>query len=898
MPDWAGAIETRLAGLTLPPARKTEIVEELAQHLADRYAELRAAGMAESAARDSALAELDDDQLVGELTRIERPRPSSTAELGGTRGGLFADVRSDVRYAVRALRKHPGFAAVVVLTLALGIGANAAIFSVVNAVVLRPLPFTRADRLAVIWGNLPALHFTDIVVSAAEYLDFRTDNQAFDGMAAYDTTAFNLTGRGEPERVDGAVVTTNLFAVLGAAPAAGRPFVERDGEPGGARVAILSDALWRRRFGGDASLIGRTVTLDGNSVVVVGIMPRGFHFPDDTVDVWTPIVFDADLVTDNNRGSRSYTVIGRLKQNVATDQAQAAMDVVTERMAHAHPTQYRGGFTATVRGLQEEVVGGTRQALFVLLGAVGLVLLVACANVANLLLARAHARRKEVAIRRALGARRGRIVRQLLTESLVLAVLGGCAGLLLAVWGVDVLIAFAPRDIPRLGEITLDGRVVAFTAATATITGVLFGLVPAVHASHTNLHETLKDGGRATGGRRRGRLLATLVVSEMALALVLLIAAGLLINSLVRLQDVPPGFDPRRVLTLRIAPPPAKYTFEKSDRFYTEILARLAAQRGVEAAAAVNALPFSGFGGDRSFFLEGQLAPGPDSKPDEQVRFVTAGYFAAIRIPVRRGREFEDRDTMQAKPVAVVNEALARKYSPNGSAIGKRVTFDRQQPKWYEVVGVVANIRDRSLSREPQPQLYVPYSQPLFAGATARSMFLVVRTAGDPLAAAQTVRDIITSVDPDQPMASVKSMEQRIADTLPSPRCNTLLMSLIASVALLLAALGIYGVIAYSATERTHEIGVRIALGATGRAIVGLLVGEGIVLALAGTAVGIVAAVGLTRVMASLLFGVAPTDPATFAAVSTLLVAIALVASWLPARRATRVDPLTALRAE
>ncbi|HEV8348313.1 MAG TPA: ABC transporter permease [Vicinamibacterales bacterium] len=850
--------------------------DEIAHHLQDMYDDLRARGVSDEAARRAVAAELDG-------ITFDRP---------------LSDIGGDVRYAFRALRKNVGFAAVVVLTLALGIGANAAIFSVVNAVVLRPLPYRDADRLVVIRDNLPASGLRDIVISAVEYLDYRARNHVFDEMAAYDTTAFNLTGRGEPERLDGAVTTASLLPILGASPALGRAFDETDNQAGRDRVALLSHALWQRRFAGDPRVVGTLITLEGRGVEVIGVMPPSFRFPDDSVELWMPIAFDADLVSENNRGSRSYTALGRLKPGVTIAQAQADMNAVTGTLVRDYREQYRGGFSTTVRGLQTDIVGDTGRGLFVLLGAVGVVLLIACANIANLLLVRAHGRRKEVAIRTALGANRARIVRQLLTESLVLAAIGGGCGLLVAVWGLDLLVAIAPADTPRLTEISLDRRVITFTAAVSMITGVFFGLAPALHAARVDLNETLKEGGRTpgSGGRHRARRL--LVAAEVAMALVLLVAAGLLINSFARVQDVAPGFDASHLLTLRIAPPPATYSFAKSQQFFDELFERLRARPGIEGVGAVNALPFSGSGGDRTFYLEGRLNPRPEEKPDEQVRFASAGYFAAMKIPVRRGREFTARDSQDAPQVAIVNEALARKYWPDDDPIGKRLTFSRQDVKWYQIVGVAGNLKHRSLEIADVPEVYVPVAQPLFAGPSPRPMFLVVRTAGDPMTAAAEVREVVASIDPNQPVSNIRSMEQRIGASLGSRRFTMLLIGVFAALALVLASIGIYGVVAYTVRERSHEIGVRLALGAQPRNVVAMLVGQGMTLASGGAAAGIVLAVALTRVMTGLLFGVSATDPATFAVITAGLALVAIIACYLPARRATAVNPVTALRNE
>ena len=898
MPDWTTAIERRLGPLDVAPERRMEIVQELAQHLQDTFDDLRAGGATDEAARRDALAELDDADLLRELTGIEPTARDPRGELGVGARNPLADIGGDLRYACRAMRKNPGFAAVIILTLALGIGANAAMFSVVNAVVLRPLPYRDADRLVVVWDNLHRHGLKDIVVSALEFTEFRDRNRVFDRMGAYETKGFNVTGVAQPERVNGADVTAGLFPLLGKAPALGRAFRDEDEQPG-RDVVMLGHESWQRLFGGDLAIVGKIIAVDGHGAEVVGVMPAGFHFPDDTVDLWRPIAFDADLLSENNRGSRGYTAIGRLKDGVTVARAQAGMNAVTSQMVREHADAYRGGYDTTVRSLQEEVVGGTGRLLFLQLAAVGSVLLIGCANVANLLLARAATRRKEVAIRTALGAKRSRIVRQLLTESVLLGVCGGAVGLLAGVWGVKLLVALAPPDIPRLAEVALDGRVVAFTAVVSVLTGVLFGTIPALQASRTDVGDTLKDGGRTSTSAARHRIAKVLIVAEVALSLVLLVAAGLLINSFARLRNVEPGFSAGHLLTMRVAPPEARYTtFEKGVAFYEELFARLRSIPGVRSTAAVNALPLSGFGGDRTFYIEGRTVTRPEDQSDEQVRFATAGYFSTMKIPLVEGREFTSRDVQNAPHVAVVNAALARRYFANGSALGRRITFSQREPLWYQVVGVAGNIKHDALDANDTPELYVPYAQPLFAGATVRPMFVVVRTEQDPAAAATSVRQIVTSIDPDLPVSNVRSMEQRLVESLSSRRFNMLLLALFAALALLLAAVGVYGLVAYAVSERTHEIGVRMALGARPRDVLAMLVGEGMVLAACGVTIGAVAALAATRVMAGLLFDVTPTDPATFAAVTTLLTFVTLCACYLPARRATRVNPVTALRAE
>jgi putative ABC transport system permease protein len=849
-----------------------DMAEEVAQHLRDQYAELRAAGHSHQDAMNATSAE------IAHLNPGEWPR--------------------EVRYAARSLWKARGFSLIVILTLALGIGANAAIFSVVNAVVLRPLPYQDPDRLVVVWDNLMRHQLKDLVVSALEYTEFRDRNRVFERLAAYDTTGFNITGIATPERVNGAVVTASLLPLVGVRPVLGRVFEDADERPGVERV-VLSHAIWQRIFNGDPSIVGKVIAVDGKGAEVVGVVPAGFHFPDDTVEIWKPLVFDAELLSENNRGSRSYTVIARLKAGVTVEQAQSGMTLVSDEMMRRNPQAYRGGYFTTVRGLQDEIVGGTRRVLLLQFGAVGFVLIIACANVANLLLARGSARRKEVAIRSALGAKRSRIMGQLLTESILLAVCGGAVGLGVAVWGLELLVALAPSDIPRLAEITLDARVVAFTATVSLLTGILFGLVPALQMSRTDPGDTLKEGGRSGSAGRRRALGHALIVAEVALSLVLLVGAGLLINSFARVNAATPGFNPDRVLTLRVAPPEAKYsTFERGEAFYNDLYAALRAVPGVRAVGAINALPLSGFGGDRSFFIEGRTAARPESLPDEEWRFATPAYFTTMQIPVQQGREFEARDVEGAPRVMVINQALARKFFPNGDAIGKRIAFTQQQPRWYQIVGVVGSIRHRALDAKELPELYIPYAQPLFAGFGVRPMFIALRTDGDPAAFVPSVRHAIAAIDPDLPISDLRSMEQRVSESLGPRRFNMVLLGVFAAVALVLCAIGIYGVVAYAVTERTHEIGVRLALGASPRDVVAMVVGQGLALASAGAVIGVVAAVAFTRLMSTLLYDVTPTDPLTFGAVSLMILIVAAAAAWLPARRATHVDPLTALRAE
>lgn len=806
----------------------------------------------------------------------------------------------DLRYAVRVLFKSKALTAVALLTLALGIGVNSAIFSVVNAIVLRPLPYPRSQDLMVIWGNLHKAGLEEIEISALEFRDFQQQCQAFDQIAAYSTDGLNLTGVDQPERLRGAAISANLFPTLGVQPHLGRNIAAEEDRYGNDRVVVLSYSLWQRRFGGDPAVVNKTIQLDGRTMNVVGVMPAGFNFPDRETEVWIPLAFTPDLLEEDNRGSHFLNVIARLKPGVTTTHAQADLNTVTARLSSEHASTYRSGFSASIRSLHEELVGDLRRAMLVLLGAVGLVLLIACANVAHLRLASATSRYREFAIRAALGARRGRVVRQFLTESVLLSLVGGAVGLALAVWVVRALVFLMPKDTPRLEEIRLDYRVVLFTLGTSILTGIVFGLAPAFQAARTNLNDVLKEAGRSGGDTsRRLRLRNLLVISEFALSLVLLIGAGLMVKSLLRLQEVKPGFEPSNLLTMRIALPATKYeNFNQSRAFFEQLFDRLDARPDIESVGAINLLPFGGGGGDRSFSIEDQPTPAGHARPDEQVRFVTPNYFHTMQIPLLSGRDFTRRDLPDTPPVAIVNSAFARKFWDGGNAIGKRISFSANNPKWYEIIGIVGNVKHRGLDIADSPELYIPAFQPLFADGNVPALYVAVRTANDPSIAASAMRGEVAAIDRDQPVYSLMTMDQRISDSVAPRRFNMFILGLFAALALVLAAIGIYGIMAFSVVQRTHEIGVRMALGASGSDVLKLILRNGVGLALIGIAVGLVAAFAATRVLSSLLYGVSATDPVIFVVDAVLLAVAALLACYIPARRATKVDPLVALRYE
>jgi predicted permease len=806
----------------------------------------------------------------------------------------------DLRYAVRVLFKSKALTAVALVTLALGIGVNSAIFSVVNTIVLRPLPYPESERLMVIWGNLHKSGLEKTEISALEFRDFQQQCQAFEQIAAYSSQGLNLTGVDQPERLRGAAISWNLFSTLGVQPRAGRAFTAEEDRFGNDNRVILSHSLWQRRFGGDSGVLNRTIQLDGRTVSIVGVMPADFHFPDKDTEAWIPLAFSPDLLEENNRGSHFLNVVARLKPGVTPVQAQADLNTVTERLTREHTSTYRIGFSTNILTLHEELVGNLRRAMLVLLGAVGLVLLIACANVAHLRLASATSRYREFAIRAALGAKRSRIVRQFLTESVLLSFVGGAAGFLLAIWVVRALVVLMPKDTPRLEEIKLDYRVVLFTLGTSLLTGIIFGLAPALQAAKTNLNDVLKEAGRGgsdTGKRLRLRNL--LVVSEFALSLVLLISAGLMVKSLLRLQDVKPGFDSTNLLTMRLALPSTKYeNFNQSRMFFEQLLDRLEARADVQSVGGINLLPFGGSGGDRSFSIEDQPTSSGQARPDEQVRFITPGYFHTMSIPLLQGRDFTRHDLPDTPPVAIVNNACARKFWPNGNAIGKRISFSARNPKWYEIVGVTGNVKHRGLDIADSPEIYIPAFQPLFADGNVPPLYVALRTVNDPSQVANAMRTEVAAIDPDQPVSSLMTMDQRISDSIAPRRFNMFILGLFAALALILAAIGIYGIMAFTVIQRTHEIGLRMALGASTGDVVKLILRSGLKLALIGIALGLLASFAAARVLSSLLFEVSATDPAIFVIDALLLAVAALLASYIPARRAMKVDPLIALRYE
>ena len=814
---------------------------------------------------------------------------------GPTSSSWLADLLHDLRYAVRLQRKNPGFTIVAVIALALGIGANTAIFSVVNTVLLRPLPYKDPERLVMVWEDASRHGYPRDTPAAANYVDWRDQNQVFESMAAIADTSFNLTGAGDPERLEGRRVSANLFPLLGVDPQIGRVFTAAEDQPGAQRVVLLSYALWQRRFGGDPNIVGRALTLNGESHVVVGVMPARFQLPSSDDQAWVPIAFTQQET--GNRGRHYLQVLARLKPGVSLTQAQSEMSTIAARLQQQYP-QFNTELGAAVQPLQEHLVGDIKPALLILLGAVGLVLLIACANVANLLLARAAVRQKEIAVRVALGARRWRLIRQFLTESVLLSTLGGLVGLAIAYGGLVLLKAFIPENISQAREISIDLKVLGFTFLVSVVTGVVFGLAPAVQAARFNQIDTLKEGGRdaATGGG--GKVLrGLLVTAEVAISLVLLIGAGLLINSFLRLRNVDPGFRPDNLLTMKIVLPEPKYAeIERRSAFYTDLIQRVQSLAGVRSAAVTTNLPLYRQGNSIGISIEGQPAPPPGQERIVVTRIISPGYFDTMGIPLLRGRQLTDQDTETTPNAVVISETMARRYWPGEDAIGKRIAAGRvRSPEdWIQVVGVVKDVRQFELTAEPRPQMYLSYRQAGFFDPRD----LVVKTDVDPSSLAATVRKAVWEIDKDQPVSNIQTMEAILADSIARQRFSMLLLAIFAAVALVLAGVGIYGVMSYSVAQRTHEIGIRMALGAQTGAVLKLAVGYGMKLVIAGIVIGLIAAFALTRVMSTLLFGVTATDPATFTLISLLLIAVAALASYVPARRATRVNPIIALRYE
>ena len=809
-----------------------------------------------------------------------------------------------IRLAFRSLVKTPGFTIVAIITIALAIGASTAVFSLVNALLILPLPYRASDELVLLWEKFPAQGLERIPVSAPEYTDYVKELRTLD-IAAFDYVDLNLTGGEMPERISGAVVAPSLFPVLGIEPIRGRVFTPNEFGEGNDNAVVISERLWQRRFNRDPELVGKQLSLNGRSFTVVGIMPAKFEFPlpifnlqggtfGQRVDIWKPIAFSKNEL--ESRGSRSYGIVARLKRGFTLAQARAELETVIANWRSRFPDNYNASspFGAALYGFHDQVVGGMRTALLILSGAVGLVLLIACANLTTMLLARAGAREREFAIRVALGAGPGRLLQQTLTESVVLALLGGLAGTLLAIWGLDLLRALGSTTVPRLAEVNLDSRVLLVTLLVSIGTGILFGLIPALSSLKPELTEALKEGGRgSTSGVRRNRVRDTLVISEIALALVLLVASGLLLKSFVRLQNVNLGFEPRNVLTIEVSLPVAKYPRGKpvSD-FYAELLRNIAGMPGVEAASLTSILPLSGNNSDSSFAIEGR-DPQQSVYPDEEIRSITADYFKTLKVPLLSGRFFDDRDGADAPQTTIVNRAFTQKWFPNEDAVGKRITFsDTRKPdiKWITIVGVVGDMRHRGLDVEPKPEYYLPHPQNAYRG-----MILAVRSAQDPRALTSAIRTQLRRLDSELPAANVRTLEEVASESIAPRRLSVTLLGVFAALALILASVGIYGVMSFLVVQRTHEIGVRMALGAQRSDVLRLVIGRAAKLVLFGTIAGLVLGIFSSQALRAMLYNVGAFDLTTFIGVTLALRLVSLFASYIPALRATRADPMIAL---
>jgi len=816
----------------------------------------------------------------------------------------------DLRYACRSFAKSPGFTAAAVLSLAIGIGANTSIFSVANALLLRPLPYPEVNRLVILWNRSPGLNITQDWFSTAQYFDIKSSHSGFEQLAIAIGGYYNLTGTGEPERVSAIRVSANLLPMFGATAAQGRLFVSEDDAPGRPATAILSYGTWARRYGSDPRVVGQSITLNGQSYQIAGVLPRSFSLPLEVLpilggveqaEIFLPLPLAASAATIRTR--EDYNIVARLRPGVSVERAQAEMNSITARLRAEHPDVYppNGGLTFSIVPLLEQVVGDVRRTLGVLLGTVGFVLLIACANVANLLLSRAVGRQQEIAVRTALGAAKSRIVRQLLTESLALALVGGLVGALIAFWSMRWIHAMGTQSIPRLAEISIDWRVLLFTLLLSAVSGIVFGLVPALRVSNLDLHTSLKDAGRGSAGAsavwgRGNNVRRMLVAGELALSVVLLIGAGLLIRSFAGLQNVQPGFNARNVLTFGLTMTGRKYADSATVlNTYRDLWQRMERLPGVSAAGGIQAIPLGQLWAWGPITVEGRVPRPGENFLNADKRVVSGHYFQAMEIPLLRGRFFNDQDTAANPRVIIVDDYMARELWPNQDAIGKRVRCGSVDPHapWCTVVGIVGRVKQYSLDSDSRIAMYIPHTQ-----NPSRALTAVLRSGSDPAALSGAVKKEIRQIDPDLPVYQVRTMTNFIDESLARRRFTMSLLGIFAGIALLLAAIGIYGVMAYLVNQGTREIGIRLALGATQSGILGMVIRQGMTLALTGVGAGLIGAFALTRLLRSFLYGVQATDPLTFAAIALLLAAVALLASFIPARRASRIDPMISLRCE
>lgn len=882
----------RLRALFRRKSVETELDEELRFHLERQVEKYVQGGLRREEAQRRARMEFGGYEQVKEEYRDAR----------GV--SLIETLTRDVRYALRALRGNPGFSAVAILTLAVGIGANTAIFSVIDSVLFRPLPYADPDKLVMVWENLPGRNPHN-TVSPPDFLDWGQRNSVFSGMAALFDQRANLTGNGQPQEVAVQDVTANFFLILGVNPILGTGFTAENGQPGHNDVLVLSYGFWKERYGGDSSIIGKAITLNGHPLIVVGVAPEGFDWfiKDSSLtgarpQMWTPWIIPQAFHDRKNVG-RFMTVVARLKSGATVEQARVQMNTIAAQIAQEYP-DFNGNWGANVVPVREQISGDLRPALWILFGAVGFVLLIACANVSSLLLARAAAREREMAIRTAVGASRWRIAFQLLTESVLLAVIGGGVGVALAVWGTNALLAASPRNLLDLRSVSVDMRILSFAAGSTLLAGLIFGFLPSFISAHSSVAETLKEGGRrSSAGKGRGMARSAFVVLQMCLALVLLAGSGLLIRSFIRLVGVDPGFDASHLLTFKVTLPGSKYgTDAKCQAFFQELLPRLFHLPGVRSVTMNSYPPFTGLGAATGVRLLSQPPRSLKDLPVAEVRVVGPDYFSTMGIPLRAGRTFNEEELTQARHVAIINQAFADQYFSGVNPLGQKAVVymksnEESENTPSEIIGVAGDVRQMGLDTPSEPTVYWPHPELVYSGMT-----ILVRTSNDPLALVSAVRSELQQVDPEQPLAAVATMEQLLGDSLARSRFTMQLLGIFAAIALALASVGIYGVIAYGVSQRTQEFGIRIALGAESRDVLRLVLGQGTRLVLLGIGLGVVLALMLGKFLATLLYGISPTDPLTFGAVALLLALVALAACYVPARRATRVDLIETLRYE
>lgn len=897
MRDWQAFVRGHLALPALSPEREARIVRELAAQVEDFYREARARGLSEADADAYATAQITDwaglardVQFADRAHRqpgLERLANALDAAPAGSPGvsQMFAHVLRDLRFGVRQLSKAPGFSTVAVVTLALGIGASSAIFSVVNSVLLRPLPFPEPDSLVRVHEVVP--QYGRFSVAPATFLDWSAQNTVFERIATYGGASGTFTWTDGPERVQGATVSWDLFELLRVPPALGSGFTADQDRPGSNNVLVLSHALWQRRFGGNPGVIGQTVTVNGDALTILGVMPEGFYYPARTTEYWRPIAINP---ANASRGGHFLGVVARIKAGTSVEQADTELKMITERLAQQYPDD-SANESAEVVPLLEQIVGTIRPALMTLMVAVGVVVLIACANVANLLLVRASAREKEIAIRAAMGASRQRIVVQMFAESLVIAGLGGALGLGLAYLAIPVIQLLSAGSIPRVAEISIDGTVLLFALGASVITGIVFGLVPALQMSRTAAGVTLKEGGRSSVGSGGRWVRNALLVTEVALSLVLLVGAALLLKSFNKLTNVDPGFTSEGVLAFQVALPATAYPGDTNRlTFFDTLFERLAAATAVRQVGAVQTLPLRG-GFVLTFTIDGRPPTANGDELSANHRVVTPDYFQTLNIPVRRGRTFTPQDRPTTPSVAVVDEGFVRRHFPDQDPIGQRIDIGNTREGSYEIVGVVGTVNHNGLDAEPLPTMYVPFSQDVFS-----TMWIVTRTDGDPRALIGTVRDVLGELDRTLPAYSITPLATVLNESVAQQRFSMLLITLFGGVALFLSAVGLYGVVAYTVSLRTKEIGLRMAVGAKPRDVLTLIVGGGMKLALLGVVAGTIGAFAASSLVEAMLFEVEPTDPVSYAATAGLLLVIAAIACYIPARRAMRVDPMVALQ--